>query len=235
MKQIVQCVPNFSEGRDLDKIEKIVSVLDDEGYKLISYEPDGDYNRTVVTLLGEPKAIIKGLLKMTSQCIDLIDMNNQSGQHPRMGAIDVIPFISISNITMEECVTYSNQCAKEINELYNIPIFMYAEAANKKDRVRLPNIRKGEFEGMKDKIKDPNWSPDYGINEIHPTFGVIGVGARKPLIAYNIDLDTEDEEIASKLARWIRGSSGGYKFIQAGPAYLESRGHMQVTMNILDL
>jgi glutamate formiminotransferase len=233
--KIVQCVPNFSEGRDLSKVEEIVSVLKDkEGFNLVSYEPDKDYNRTVVTLLGNPEAIIEALIPFTEKCLNLIDMNYQTGEHARMGAVDVIPFIPIQDVEMDECVTYANTVAKRINDQFNIPIFMYAEAANQKSRVKLPNIRKGEFEGMKDKIKDDKWAPDYGKQEIHPTFGVIGVGARIPLIAYNIDLSTENTKRTGAIARAIRFSSGGFRHIQAGPVFLDSRGHTQVTMNILN-
>lgn len=235
MARIVQCVPNFSEGRDQEKIEKIVRVLQDkEGFKLVNYEADKDYNRTVVTLLGKPECMIDALVEFTGKVLELIDMNVQQGEHPRMGAVDVIPFIPIEDVTMEECVQYANETARKINEAYDIPIFMYAEAANQKSRVKLPAIRKGEFEGMKEKIRDPKWAPDYGKPEIHPTFGVIGVGARIPLIAYNIDLDTKDTKIANSIARAIRFSTGGYRHIQAGPVYLDNRGHVQVTMNILD-
>ncbi len=233
--KIVQCVPNFSEGRDLEKIERIVEVLKNkEGFKLVSYEPDGDYNRTVVTLLGDPLKIIDAVVEFVGIVEQEVDMNTQSGEHPRMGAVDVIPFIPISEVTMEECVEYANIIAKKVNEAYNIPIFMYAEAANEKKRVKLPTIRKGEFEGMKEKIKDPKWAPDYGQPEIHPTFGVIGVGARIPLIAFNIDLMTEDTKVANNIAKAIRFTSGGFRHIQAGPVYLDTRGHVQVTMNILD-
>ncbi len=235
MARIVQCVPNFSEGRDKLKIEDIVSVLKNkEGFKMVSYEPDVDYNRTVVTLLGDPDYIIDALVEFTGKVLDNIDMNFQSGEHARMGAVDVIPFIPIEEVTMDECIEYANVVAKKINLKYDIPIFMYAEAANKKDRIKLPNIRKGEFEGMKEKIKLDNWAPDYGKQEIHPTFGVIGVGARIPLIAYNIDLDTTDTKVAGNIAKAIRFSSGGFRFVQAGPVYLDSRGHCQVTMNILN-
>ena len=235
MSKIVQCVPNFSEGRDLEKVEAIVSCLKGrDGFKLVSYEPDGDYNRTVVTLLGDPEMIIEAVVEFTGKVLELVDMNKQSGEHPRMGAVDVIPFIPISDVTMDECVVYANSVAKKINEAYEIPIFMYAEAANVKSRVKLPNIRKGEYEGMKEKIKDPKWAPDYGKAESHPTFGVIGVGARIPLIAFNIDLDTTDTKIAASIAKAIRFSSGGFRHVQAGPVYLDTRGHVQVTMNILD-
>jgi len=235
MARIVQCVPNFSEGRDIQKIEAIVEVLKNkEGFKLVNYEADKDYNRTVVTLLGDPKYIVDAVVEFTGKVLELIDMNFQSGEHPRMGAVDVIPFIPIEDITMEECVVYANETAKKINDKYAIPIFMYAEAANEKTRVKLPNIRKGEFEGMKEKIKEPKWKPDYGNALIHPTFEVIGVGARIPLIAYNIDLKTDNTKTANAIAKAIRFSSGGFRHVQAGPVYLEQRGHVQVTMNILD-
>jgi glutamate formiminotransferase len=235
MSKIIQCVPNFSEGRRLDIVEDIVSVLQNKsGFNLVSYEPDADYNRTVVTLIGDPIAIIEALLPFVEKALQHIDMNHQSGEHPRMGAVDVIPFIPISNTTMEECVQYAKDLGKRIYETYQIPSFLYAEAATSSARVKLPNIRKGEFEGMKEKIKDPKWTPDFGTNEIHPTFGVIGIGARIPLIAYNIDLDTKELNPAKYISRAIRFSSGGYRHIQAGPVFLDSRNHVQVTMNILD-
>ena len=184
MNKIVQCVPNFSEGRELQKVEDIVSVLQHHPlFKMVSYEPDKDYNRTVVTLIGEPEAIMDALVPFVGKVLEHIDMNIQTGEHPRMGAVDVIPFIPIEDVTMEECIGFAHDIAKRIYDTYTIPSFLYAEAAQMKSRVKLPNIRKGEFEGMKEKIKDPKWTPDYGTNEIHPTFGVIGIGARIPLIA----------------------------------------------------
>ncbi|MFW6319308.1 MAG: glutamate formimidoyltransferase [Bacillota bacterium] len=235
MKKIVQCVPNFSEGKNKDKIEKIVEPLKKQkGFNLVSYEADADYNRTVVTLLGDPDAMLEPLYAFVEKARDLIDMNHQKGEHPRMGAVDVIPFIPIENITMDACVDIAHEVGKHLGNVLNIPVFMYAEAATKKGHKKLPTIRKGEFEGMKDKIKEDRWHPDYGKPEIHPTAGVTGVSARMPLIAYNIDVKTDDLSIAKRLARVIRGSSGGFKHIQAGPVYLEDRGHVQVTMNILN-
>ncbi len=235
MKPVVQCVPNFSEGRDLEKVEKIVAPLKNkEGFKLVSYEPDKDYNRTVVTLLGDPEAMLEPLIKFIGNVTELVDMNVQEGEHPRMGATDVVPFIPIANVTMETCVEMAKKIGSMIADRLKIPVFLYAEAAQKSNRKKLPKIRKGQFEGMKEKIKEPDWTPDFGEAEIHPTAGVTGVGARLPLIAYNIDLDTNDIEVAKKIAAAIRGSSGGYKHIQAGPVYLEERGHVQVTMNILN-
>lgn len=235
MAKIVECVPNFSEGRDKDKIERIVKVFDNlEKVKMINYEADQDYNRTVVTLIGEPVAVIDSIMKMIEVCLVEIDLNKHSGEHARMGAIDVIPFIPISDVTMKECVEYANILAERIADTFDIPCFTYAEAAKEEKRILLPNIRKGEFEGMKEKIKLPEWYPDYGKPEIHPTFGVIGVGARDFLIAYNIDILTKDEKKTGNFAKAIRASSGGFQFVQAGPVYLENKGHTQVTMNILN-
>lgn len=235
MNKIVECVPNFSEGRDQEKIERIMSVLkNNDKIKLVNYEADADYNRTVVTLIGQPEKLIDALMDLTEVCLKEIDLRNHSGEHARMGAIDVIPFIPIANVKMSECVSYAETLAEKIGETYDIPCFLYAEAARHESRVKLPNIRKGEFEGMEDKIKDPFWKPDFGPQKRHPSFGSVGIGARDFLIAYNIDVQTKDEKITNKFARAIRGSSGGYQYIQAGPVYLENRGHTQVTMNILN-
>jgi len=235
MRPIVQCVPNISEGRDKEKIERIIEPLKDHnGFHLVSYEPDADYNRTVITLLGDPEEMLSPLLAFIERARELIDMNKHKGEHPRMGAVDVLPFIPISGIDMEACTRFANQLGKRIAGELDIPVFLYGEAATKKKRKRLPNIRKGEFEGMKEKIRGNEWHPDYGSPRIHPSFGTIAVGARLPLIAYNIDLATDNIEIAKRISRAIRGSSGGFKHVQAGPAHLQERGHVQVTMNILN-
>lgn len=233
--RICQCVPNISEGRDLEKINQIVAPLKDkEGFSLISVEPDQNYHRTVITLIGDPEKMIMPLIQFFENAKNLIDMNQHQGEHPRMGAVDVTPFIPISGITMEECVEYAKSLADHVSFMFQIPVYLYAKAANSPERVSLPDIRKGEFEGMKEKIKDPLWTPDYGPSDIHPTFGVTAIGARLPLIAYNIDLCTSDEKVASSIAKAIRQSSGGFQHIQAGPAFLEDKGFVQVTMNILD-
>lgn len=233
--KIVECVPNFSEGRDKEKIERIVSVLRNrEQVKLINYEADKDYNRTVVTLIGDADKMVDAIMDLVEVVLKEVDLNHHSGEHARMGAVDVIPFIPVSDITMKECVDYANITAQRISERFDIPCFLYAEAAREEKRIALPNIRKGEFEGMKEKIKLPEWMPDYGKPEIHPTFGVIGVGARDFLIAYNIDVLTNDEKKTGNFAKAIRQSSGGFQYVQAGPVFLENRGHTQVTMNILN-
>lgn len=235
MKPIVQCVPNISEGRNKEIIEAIVEPLKHQvGFKLISVESDQDYNRSVITLIGDPEAMIAPLMHFFSKAIQWIDMRNHHGEHPRMGAIDVVPFIPISNITMDSCIEYANRLGKLVSETFFIPVFMYAQAAKHPNRESLPSIRQGEFEGMKAKLTQNEWMPDYGTNQMHESFGVVAIGARMPLVAYNIDLDTKDEKVANTIAKAIRKSSGGFQFIQAGPVLLEARGHVQVTMNILD-
>lgn len=233
IKKIVECVPNFSEGKDVEKIEKIVAPLKNkEGVKLVNYEADKDYNRVVVTVIGEPEPLKEAVLEAVGVATELIDLNHHTGEHKRMGATDVVPFIPIKNITVEECVELSKEMGKEINERFNIPVFLYEDSASAPHRVNLASIRKGEFEGMGEKIKEEQWGPDFGEREIHPTAGAIAVGARFPLVAYNIDLDTENIDIANKIAKAIRQSSGGLQYIKAGGVEIKERGITQVTMNI---
>ncbi|WP_105617169.1 glutamate formimidoyltransferase [Vallitalea okinawensis] len=235
VRKIVECVPNFSEGRDLDKIEKIVTPLrGKEGVKLLNYEADKDYNRVVVTVMGEPEAVKNAVIEAIGVATELIDLNVHEGQHSRMGATDVVPFIPIKNMTTEECVELANEVGEEISKRYNIPVFLYEKAACKPIRENLAKIRKGQFEGMAEKLQDPEWAPDFGEAKIHPTAGVTAVGARMPLVAYNIDLDTDNVEIANKIAKCIRHSGGGFRFIKAGGVKIEERGITQVTMNITD-
>ncbi|MCT4508412.1 MAG: glutamate formimidoyltransferase [Tepidibacter sp.] len=235
MAKIVQCVPNFSEGRDLEKIEKIVDPLrGKEGVKLLNYEADKDYNRVVVTVIGEPEAVKNAVVEAIGVAAKEIDMTKHEGQHSRMGATDVVPFIPIKEMGMDEAVELANSCAKEVWEKHNVPVFLYEKAATKPDRENLATVRKGQFEGMSEKLKDPNWHPDFGENKIHPTAGITAVGARMPLIAYNINLDTTNIEIANKIARCIRHSNGGFRFCKAGPVEIPERNIVQVTMNLTD-
>lgn len=232
---IVQCVPNFSEGRDLEKIEKIVSPLrGKEGVKLLNYEADKDYNRVVITVIGEPEAVKNAVFESIGVAKDVIDMNMHKGQHSRFGACDVCPFIPIKDMTMEDSVKIAKELGKMVGEKYEIPVFLYEAAASKPERENLATVRKGEYEGLDEKLKDENWIPDYGMARKHPTAGAIAIGARKPLIAYNINLDTTNMEIASKIAKAIRNSNGGYRFIKAGPVEVPERNITQVTMNLTD-
>jgi glutamate formiminotransferase len=235
MQKIVQCVPNYSEGRDLDKIDKIVNPFrGKDGVKLLDYKRDEDHNRVVVTVIGEPEAVKSAVLESMGIAIEVIDMTKHEGQHPRMGAIDVIPFIPIKNIRMSEAVEMAKDVAREASERFNLPIFLYEKAATSHERTNLAKIRKGQFEGMAEKIKEPEWKPDFGPTQIHPTAGVTAVGARMPLVAYNVNLDTDDIEIANKIAKSVRHISGGLRYCKAIGIELEERGIVQVSMNMTD-
>lgn len=234
MNKIVECVVNFSEGRSKEVIDSITSVFNVEGVKLLNVEADSDYNRVVVTVAGDPQAVKETVVESVVLATRLINMNVHTGQHPRMGATDVVPFIPIKNMTMAECVTL----AKEVGELIalhaNVPVFLYEAAATAPHRENLADIRKGEYEGMAKKMTDDRWKPDFGPDQPHPTAGVVAVGARMPLIAFNIDLATTDVSIANKIAKAIRNSSGGFRYIKAGGVEVKERGLVQVTMNITD-
>ncbi len=232
---IVQCVPNFSEGRDLEKIEKIVTPLrGKEGVKLLNYEADENYNRVVVTVIGDPQKVKDAVLEAIGVAKEVIDLNVHSGQHSRFGATDVCPFIPIKDMTMEDAINIAKELGEEVAKKYEIPVFLYEQAAIKPERENLATVRKGEYEGLDTKFEDENWAPDFGQAKKHPTAGAIAIGARRPLIAYNINLDTQDLNIASKIAKTIRFSSGGYRYIKAGPVEIPERKLTQVTMNLTD-
>ena len=187
--KIIECVPNFSEGRDLEKIDQIVAPFRAKaGVKLLDYSNDEDHNRLVVTLVGEPEALYEAIVEAVGAAVCLIDLNQHTGQHPRMGAVDVIPFIPIKNTSMEEAIELSKKVAAKVAELYNLPVFLYEKSATAPHRENLASVRKGEFEGMAEKIKLPEWQPDFGPAERHPTAGTVAIGARMPLVAYNINL-----------------------------------------------
>ncbi len=235
MTKIIECVPNFSEGRNLEKIEKIVNPFrGKDGVKLLDYKRDEDHNRLVVTVLGEPEAVKNSILEAIGVAIEVIDMTKHEGQHPRMGAVDVVPFIPIKNVSMTEAVELAKELAKEASEKYDLPIFLYEKAASSPRRENLAVIRKGEFEGMNEKMKQGEWRPDYGANSVHSTAGVTAVGARMPLVAFNVNLSTNDLEIASKIAKVVRASGGGLRYCKALGIELKDRGIVQVSMNMTD-
>ena len=235
MSKIVECVPNFSEGRDLGKIEKIVNPFrGKDNVKLLDYKRDEDHNRVVVTVVGEPQGVKNAMLESMGIAIQLIDMTKHQGQHPRMGAIDVVPFIPIKNVSMTEAVELAKEVAKEASEKYNLPIFLYEKAATAPQRENLANIRKGEFEGMAEKIKLPEWKPDYGKAAIHPTAGATVIGARMPLVAFNVNLSTNSMDIANKIARNVRFLNGGLRYCKAIGIELKDRGIVQISMNMTD-
>ena len=233
MKKLVETVPNFSEGRDQKKIDAIVKpfkVIDD--VKLLDASSDKDHNRLVVTAIGTPEAIEKAIYDSTKIAIDEIDMEEHVGEHPRMGAVDVIPFTPVKNIEMEETKELADRVAQRLSDEFDLPIFMYEESAINEKRSNLAKIRKGQYEGMKEKIKESEWQPDFGPSEIHPSAGVTAVGARMPLVAFNINLDTDNKEIADKIARKIRHSGGGLRYCKAIGIDLKDKGIAQVSMNM---
>lgn len=233
--RIMECVPNFSEGRDLGKIEKIIEPFRArQGVKLLDYSNDEDHNRLVVTVVGEPEALKAALLEAVGQAVALIDLNLHSGQHPRMGAVDVIPFIPIKGCTMDEAIALSKEVGEQIATLYQVPVFLYEKSATAPHRENLAAVRKGEFEGMAEKIKLTEWQPDFGPAERHPTAGTVTVGARMPLVAYNVNLGTADLNIASDIARKIRFIGGGLRYCKAMGVELKERGIVQVSINMTD-
>lgn len=233
MKKLVETVPNFSEGRDQEKIDAIVKPFKEtEDVKLLDASADKDHNRLVVTAIGTPEAVEKAIYDSTKIAIAEIDMEKHEGEHPRMGAVDVIPFTPVKNIEMEEAKELADRVAKKLSDDFNLPIFMYEESASNEKRRNLAKIRKGQYEGMKEKIKEPEWQPDYGPAEIHSSAGVTAVGARMPLVAFNINLDTDNKEIADKIARKIRHSGGGLRYCKAIGIDLKDKGIAQVSMNM---
>ena len=231
----MECVPNFSEGRDLQKIDKIVAPLrGKQGVKLLDYSNDEDHNRLVVTVVGEPEPLRDAVLEAIGVAVELIDLNHHQGQHPRMGAVDVVPFIPIRNVTMEEAVALSKEVGKEVAKRYNLPVFLYEKSASAPHRENLAAVRKGEFEGMAEKIKQPEWHPDFGLAERHPTAGTVAIGARMPLVAYNINLNTPSLEIAHDIAKKIRFIGGGLRYCKAMGVELKDRGITQVSINMTD-
>ncbi len=235
MSKVIECVPNFSEGKDRRKIEMLADVFRNrEGVKLLNYSRDADHNRSVITVAGEPQAIKSAVIEATGKAVEIIDMTKHVGQHPRMGAVDVVPFIPIKNITMEETIEISKEVAQIVSDIYNLPVFLYEKSATAKHRENLANVRKGEFEGLADKMKLSEWKPDFGPTKPHPTAGAVAISARNPLIAYNVNLGTDNVEIAKNIAKKIRHIDGGLRYCKAMGVMLKERGITQVSMNLTD-
>lgn len=233
-RQLVECVPNFSEGRRRDVIEAIADeVRHVAGARLLDVQSDESHNRCVLTFVGDLRAVTHAALASARRAVELIDMTAHRGEHPRLGAVDVIPFVPIAGVRMDECVAAAHRLGQQIWETLRVPVYFYAEAATRPQRRQLPDIRKGEFEGLVAKMADPDWAPDVGASMPHPTAGATVVGARRPLIAYNINLTTADVDVAKKIAKAVRESSGGLLHVQAMGVVSES-GRAQVSMNLLD-
>ncbi|HEQ8516743.1 TPA: glutamate formimidoyltransferase [Streptococcus pyogenes] len=235
MAKIVECIPNFSEGRNQAVIDGLVATAKSiPGVTLLDYSSDASHNRSVFTLVGDDQSIQEAAFQLVKYASENIDMTKHHGEHPRMGATDVCPFVPIKDITTAECVEISKQVAERINRELNIPIFLYEDSATRPERQNLAKIRKGQFEGMPEKLLEEDWAPDYGDRKIHPTAGVTAVGARMPLVAFNVNLDTDNIDIAHKIAKIIRGSGGGYKYCKAIGVMLEDRHIAQVSMNMVN-
>jgi len=230
---LVECVPNFSEGHDQFKIAAIVEAMQVPGVYLLDREMDADHNRSVITLAGEREAVAEAAIRGVGKAAELIDLTRHEGAHPRIGAADVVPFIPIDGVTLEDCVATARHAGAEIWKRFQIPVYLYEAAATTPERKNLENIRRGQFEGIRDEIAtNPERRPDFGEPRVHPTAGATAVGARKFLIAYNIFLNTPDVEIAKKIARAVRVSSGGLRCVKAAGFLV--RGKAQVSMNLTD-
>ena len=235
MAKIVECIPNFSEGRRPEVIEAIVNgIRNIEGCELLDVEADASHNRVVVTFTGTPEAAVEAAFQACKKAAELIDLTQHTGEHPRMGATDVIPFVPVSEMTMKECVKLSQLLGQRIADELHIPVYLYENAATKPERKNLADVRRGQFEGIRDEMHLPERKPDFGPQQIHPTAGCTAVGARKPLVAFNVNLSTADLEIANAIARKIRGSSGGFMHVKALGVMLEDRKMAQVSMNLVD-
>ncbi|MFX0140699.1 MAG: glutamate formimidoyltransferase [Candidatus Hodarchaeota archaeon] len=225
----MESVPNYSEGKDSSKIEKIVNEIKKiSDTRIVDVQYDTNYNRAVITFVGTPEAVLKANIAAAKRAVELIDMNSHKGQHPRIGAVDVVPFVPAQNVSIEECIDLSVKFA-EVMANEGIPVYLYEESARKLERLNIDNIRVGEYEGLKEAIKtDPERKPDYGPEELHPTAGALITGARQPLISFNINLGTKDLNVAKKVAKAIHLRSGGLINIKAMGTFLEGRDYVQV-------
>jgi len=235
MSKLVECVPNFSEGRRPEVVDAIAArVSGTPDVHLLDRTSDVDHNRSVLTFAGPADAVTTAMEAALAEAIERIDMNDHTGQHPRLGAVDVIPFVPLGDTTIDECVDLARGFGKRIAERFDLPVFLYARAARRPERISLPDIRRPQFEGLRDVISTPEFEPDFGPARLHPTAGAVVVGARPFLIAYNINLDSADLELAKRIGKQIRESSGGLPRVQAMGLFLDDLQCAQVSMNLLD-
>jgi glutamate formiminotransferase / 5-formyltetrahydrofolate cyclo-ligase len=233
MTPIVECVPNFSEGRDARRVEAIISAMHVEGVHLLDWSMDADHNRSVVTVAGEPQAVVEAAVRGAGKAAELIDLTRQEGVHPRIGAADVIPFVPVSGIKLEQCVLLARQAGLEIWRRFGVPVYFYEAAAARPDRANLEDVRRGQFEGLREVVrKEPARRPDLGGPGLHPSAGACAVGARKFLVSYNIHFDSSDVSMARAIAREIRANSGGLKGVKA--MGMLAHGRAQLAMSITD-
>ena len=236
VRRIVECIPNFSEGRRAEVIDQIVAAIKSiPGAVLLDRESDPNHNRSVVTFVAAPEGVVDAAIAAAKKAAELIDLNKHTGEHPRMGSTDVIPFVPISGVTMDECVGLARICGERMSSELEIPVYLYEKAATRPERENLAAVRKGQFEGIRDDIANNEARrPDFGEPRVHPTAGITAVGARPPLIAYNVNLGTSDIEIANRIARAVRHQSGGLRYVKALGFELKDRGIVQVSMNMVN-
>ena len=236
MRRIVECIPNFSEGRRSEVLDQIIAAIRSvPGAVLLDRESDPDHNRSVVTFVAEADRVVESAVRGARQAAELIDLNSHKGEHPRMGSTDVIPFVPVSGVTMEECIQLARQCGQRLWQEIGIPVYLYEKAATRPERENLATIRKGQFEGIREEIgQNPHRLPDFGEPRVHPTAGITAVGARPALIAYNVNLGTSNIDIANKIARAVRHQTGGLRYVKALGFELKDRGIVQVSMNMVN-
>lgn len=233
--RVVECVPNFSEGRRPEVVEQIVAEARlVAGVTVLDVKPDNDHNRMVLTFIGEPEPVAEAAFRCCRKASELIDMEVHQGEHPRLGATDVIPFVPIAGVSMDDCVRLAEQVGQRIAEELSIPVYLYERAARLPERVNLADVRRGEYEGLKAAISTPERQPDFGPAAMHPRAGATVVGARPPLVAFNVNLDTDDLKLAKRIAKQIRESGGGFKAVKALGVMLSERNLAQVSMNLVD-
>ena len=235
MLRIIECVPNISEGRRPEVVQAAVTALKrTPGVRVLDVQSDQDHHRSVLTLVGDETSLPAALLGLYEVATAQIDLRTHQGEHPRLGAVDVVPFIPIEGATMADCVALARQVGRAVAERFGLPVFLYEDAATAPHRRNLEDIRRGQFEGLAEKMKDPAWAPDFGPPVPHASAGASVVGARMPLIAYNINLGTPDLDVAKRIAKAIRASSGGYRYVKAMGVMLERRKVAQISINMTD-
>jgi glutamate formiminotransferase / 5-formyltetrahydrofolate cyclo-ligase len=235
MPGLIESVPNFSEGRRIEVVDRLAAAVEStDGARLLDRTSDASHNRSVLTLAGEAAGVEKAVERAVAVAIDEIDMEAHTGEHPRIGAVDVIPFVPLAGTTMDDCIDIARSFGRRIAERFELPVYLYANAATRSDRVKLADVRRGQYEALKEEIARPGREPDFGPSRVHPTAGAVAVGARPFLIAWNINLDSADRGLAVRIARRIRESGGGLPKVQANGFLIEELGRAQVSMNLLD-
>jgi glutamate formiminotransferase len=232
---LVESVPNFSEGRRLDVVEHLASAVESvPGAHLLDRTSDASHNRSVLTIAGEVDAVTEALERAVAVAVNEIDMDKHTGEHPRIGAVDVIPFVPLAGTTIDDCIELARSFGRRIADRFDLPVYLYARAATRAERVKLSDVRRGQYEGLKREISNPGREPDFGPSQMHPSAGAVAVGARPFLIAWNINLSTSDRDLAVRIARRIRESGGGLPAVQANGFLIEELRRAQVSMNLVD-